>query len=219
MGISTTWTMNADPYPSSSPSNTQGEPLAACGVAPTTPAGKEEIPSPTVSECQNDPGSEEPSWKSVDPRMQTIWWIQAAFLPAILLGISLGLLLLGHFKGWTIVRAVAGSAGVGLLVLLWYYPSWWARRLFARTSYRMGAEVFERQQGIMWQETLAIPLNRLQHVDLTQSPLDRMLGLATLSLYTAGSRSAVHKVSGLPAEQAQMLRKALLTKVSDAQHL
>ena len=54
------------------------------------------------------------------------------------------------------------------------------------------------------------PLNRLQHVDLQRGPLERMYGLASLVLYTAGTSSASISIPGLAAAEAERLRDHLV---------
>lgn len=175
---------------------------AAARANPNRPAPSWSLPEPEDAGC----------WNQVDPRMRILWRLEATIAPLILLLVSLGLLALGQFKGFHVLRNIASATSLALLAIVVAYPPWWARRLFEATRYRLAAETFERRRGVFWQESLAVPLNRLQHVDLEQGPLDRYIGLATLRLYTAGSQRAVHAIDGLSIDQARALRALLLGK-------
>ncbi|OYU46213.1 MAG: hypothetical protein CFE44_03335 [Burkholderiales bacterium PBB4] len=67
--------------------------------------------------------------------------------------------------------------------------------------------------GVWWRNETWIPIARLQHMDVRQGPLDRWWGMATLSLYTAGTHDHVLHLRGLPLAQAQSLRAALLPQL------
>ena len=62
--------------------------------------------------------------------------------------------------------------------------------------------------GIVRTET-TIPRFRLQHVDVSQGPLERRHGVATLTLHVAGS-DAEHELPGLDAAWAAAVREALV---------
>jgi hypothetical protein len=53
---------------------------------------------------------------------------------------------------------------------------------------------------------------RIQHVDIDIGPVDRAFGLASLSLFTAGTVSAVGRIPGLPPDAAETLRETLLAQ-------
>jgi membrane protein YdbS with pleckstrin-like domain len=65
------------------------------------------------------------------------------------------------------------------------------------------------QRGVLWRSRSLLPRVRIQHVDTRSSPLQRWLGLATLIIYTAGTRGADAEIPGLAAEQAERLREEL----------
>ena len=56
----------------------------------------------------------------------------------------------------------------------------------------------------------------MQHIDLNRGPLDRRFGLATLKVYTAGTKLASVSVDGLPEARAAQLRDALVSHDDDA---
>ncbi len=62
--------------------------------------------------------------------------------------------------------------------------------------------------GIMFHRVMVVPYGRMQYVDVTMGPLERMLGLSTIHLHTA-SPSTNALINGLPADEAARLREQL----------
>ena len=62
--------------------------------------------------------------------------------------------------------------------------------------------------GIMFRRVMVVPYGRMQYVDVTMGPLERMLGLSTIHLHTA-SPGTNALLNGLPAAEAGRLREQL----------
>jgi membrane protein YdbS with pleckstrin-like domain len=58
----------------------------------------------------------------------------------------------------------------------------------------------------------AVPFNRIQHVETSNTPFDRRYGIATLRLFTAGGSGADLKIDGLGKKAAEKLRVYILEK-------
>ena len=71
--------------------------------------------------------------------------------------------------------------------------------------------------GVWWRTEAWVPIARLQHIDVSQGPLDRRWGMATLTLQTAGTHDHATRIAGLPVARAHALRAALLPQTR-AQH-
>ena len=69
------------------------------------------------------------------------------------------------------------------------------------------------RKGVVWRSVTAVPFNRIQHVETSNTPLDRKYDLATLQLFTAGGSSGDLKIDGLDTEVAENLRIFILGKV------
>ncbi len=73
------------------------------------------------------------------------------------------------------------------------------------------------QHGILTRVYTIAPTGRIQHLDVAQSLIERMLGLGRLVVYTAGTRGADIVIPGLQIGYAQALRDYLKnTSVEDA---
>ena len=72
--------------------------------------------------------------------------------------------------------------------------------------------------GILFVEERAVPVRRMQHVDLLRGPLERLFGLATLVVFTAGNEGSAFRVPGLSLTRAQELRDAIVQARGDGRH-
>lgn len=76
-------------------------------------------------------------------------------------------------------------------------------------GYQLREDDLVFRRGILWQRMVAVPYGRLQLVDITHGPLDRMLGIAQLKLVTAAASTGV-TIPGLPQSAAEQLRDTLI---------
>lgn len=68
------------------------------------------------------------------------------------------------------------------------------------------------QKGLLWRNTTIVPFNRVQHCEVKQGPLQRLLGLSSIKLYTAGGSSSDLSVTGLLHEEAERMRDFIIKK-------
>ncbi|MDG2221848.1 MAG: PH domain-containing protein [Rubripirellula sp.] len=92
------------------------------------------------------------------------------------------------------------------VVLAWMIP----QRRYRHWSYQLGDQVLVVRHGVISRVTVAIPLSRLQHVDLHDGPVTRRFGLSSLEVHTAGTRAASHVIPGLSHQTARELRDQLI---------
>jgi membrane protein YdbS with pleckstrin-like domain len=69
--------------------------------------------------------------------------------------------------------------------------------------------------GVLVREVVAIPLHRVQHVDVTQGPIERAFGLASLAIYTGTGLGVDGLIPGLDLARANRLRDMLVQAVAD----
>lgn len=84
-------------------------------------------------------------------------------------------------------------------------------------AYGVFEHEFVMQKGLIWHKKTALPYTRLQHVSLSQGPLERYFSLHTLKCFSAGSGSAEISLPGLDTQEAEPLRRHLLAKASLSQ--
>jgi membrane protein YdbS with pleckstrin-like domain len=103
----------------------------------------------------------------------------------------------------------------GLFLLIWL--AWrYANARYARTSFALDEAGLRIRRGVFWHSETLVPRSRVQHTDINRGPLDRHFGLATLKVYTAGTKLASVTLDGLPETRAIELRDALIEAADDA---
>lgn len=98
---------------------------------------------------------------------------------------------------------------IGLWAVLVAAPKRWARWGWAWT----GRELHVAQGWLTRSHTI-VPALRVQHIDVTQGPVERMFGVATLVLHTAGTANSEVHLPGISRETAETIRDAIRAKLS-----
>lgn len=177
------------------------------------------------SEDAHDPrvtgeSSPEPSagWQRLDPRKieldRAVGWIVTAVLSA---GWLFGSIIIGlgsddapaWLRAGLLLLWLPFTVAIGLLSYRWPPLE------YRHARYRIDELLIEIESGVVWRTSITVPRSRVQHLDVTQGPLQRRYGLGVLSIYTAGTEHSQVTVPGLGYEVAQTLRDRLLPR--DAQ--
>ncbi|NHX37792.1 PH domain-containing protein [Halolamina sp. R1-12] len=106
-------------------------------------------------------------------------------------------------------RSTAVTAGVGVFLLAAVYGVLKAVLLYRSWEYVVREDSLYLRRGVFTRVRTVVPYVRVQHIDTTRSPLERLLGLSTLVVYTAGSRGADVTIPGLTPERASTLQTRL----------
>lgn len=138
---------------------------------------------------------------ALHPRVRFRWGI-VALLVAVVLGaivtaVDRFLLTVSPVLGAGAALAVLAVAAVYVVFL---YRSW---------GYDLEPDALALERGVLTKVDTAVPYVRIQHVDTRRGPLDRLLGLGQVVVYTAGSRGADVTIPGLEPDQARDLRNRL----------
>jgi membrane protein YdbS with pleckstrin-like domain len=145
----------------------------------------------------------------VDPNTVPVWrW--HGLLTSLLIAVPLAGIAL-HLG-----TAAAGGALLAYFVIaiacVWRLP----RAYYRALEFGVDEHGIAIQRGIIWRSKIALPRIRVQHSDVSQGPLQRRYGVATLKLYTAGSRYTKIELPGLQHEDAIALRDALIARGGDS---
>ena len=136
------------------------------------------------------------------------WLIAAVFLTAV--GIALIIFIPEIRQSWWWVVIVV----IILLLLLPYY--YFQEKGFRHKAYAVRERDVIYQSGWLLQTTKVCPFSRVQNCSIGSGPLERKYGLASLTLYTAGTEGADMRIPGLLHEEAERLRQFILNKVDEA---
>ncbi|MYT30031.1 PH domain-containing protein [Streptomyces sp. SID8354] len=146
-------------------------------------------------------------WRRLSPRTLLVHcgWLGAPLGSLALTALATG----GRITGgaWLTLVAIAAAfavvAGAGLV-------------RWARTDFRVTGESLEVRSGLLTRRVRSVPLHRIRTVDLTASPLHRLLDVTVLRAGTAGSGLGGGELSleALPVAEGERLRAELLARAA-----
>lgn len=83
-----------------------------------------------------------------------------------------------------------------LIIVLFLLIIIWAVMFYNRYLFRIGGDAVYINRGILWKRNVVIPYERIQHTSITRGPIDILLGLHILNLFTAGTGSVGARFGG-----------------------
>ena len=150
-----------------------------------------------VTDAPDDP----PQFRLLDPRVRQLWWTVSAILliVALLIAWGSGRLLDEGWGGLPPLVVLVGGVPLAAALPALRYRRW---------RFALRQQDLWIRRGVLWRNTSVIPYARLQFVDTTQGPLDRLFGLAQLIVHTAAPGTS-GRLPGLDASEAEHLRERL----------
>ncbi|HEY0115932.1 MAG TPA: PH domain-containing protein [Allosphingosinicella sp.] len=112
-------------------------------------------------------------------------------------------------EGYAPAGVVILAGEVLILALIWLMP----RRRYRAWGYSQSEDELVVKHGLLVRKLTVVPFGRVQHIDIAQAPLERMFGLATLVLNTAGTRGAAVRLPGLLHHDAETMRDQIRAKI------
>ena len=129
------------------------------------------------------------------------------WLKALSLFIGLGVLSTIALSGWAL-DAWPVWLGAGTIALIMLIRLLFLRRSLRSWGYAERADDLMVRRGLMIRRLSIVPYGRMQFVDVTAGPLERLFGLATVQLHTAAAASDA-SIPGLAPQEAARLRDRL----------
>lgn len=99
------------------------------------------------------------------------------------------------------------AAPIAALIALFVFGL--PKRRYAALGFALGSDRLRVVRGVMFHADTIVPFGRVQHLDVHQGPLERLFGLATLILHTAGTHGASVSLPGLPRDEAIVMREEI----------
>jgi membrane protein YdbS with pleckstrin-like domain len=137
----------------------------------------------------------------LDSRVRIVW-LGGALLAALVAGTAAGAadrftLELGLWVGPAVF---AVFAVLGVSYALARYRVW---------RFDIEADAVTLERGVITRVSSVVPFVRVQHVDTQRGPVERLAGLSSVVVYTAGSRGADVTIPGLTPERADAMQAEL----------
>ena len=160
----------------------------------TEPSARPAGPAPTGA-------LPEAAWRRPDRRLLQV-------RRALVLALVTGPGVLGCLALLLLLGRLEAVAGLVLLAALTGLLLQAVRRSFEAWGYLEREDDLLVRRGVLVRRTSVVPYGRMQYVDVTAGPLDRRMGLATVTLHTAAAATDA-SVPGLRAPEAARLRDRL----------
>jgi hypothetical protein len=149
----------------------------------------------------------EPAWRAPSPRLLTMRRVQVG-ASSVAAAAVLFAVLVSSTVTWS-VGAAAAVLVAGAVAQIFV-----ARRVRA-WGYAEREDDLLVKRGVLFSRLSVIPYGRMQFVDVTAGPVERLFGLATVRMHTAAAASDA-RIPGLESDEAARVRDRL-TELGEAQ--
>jgi membrane protein YdbS with pleckstrin-like domain len=107
--------------------------------------------------------------------------------------------------GWAVQGALPIAIGLFALISTAVAPP----RIWQRLRYRLHPALLQVLRGWLFHIDTIVPFVRVQHIDVTRGPWDKLFGTATLVVHTAGTHNSIVTLPGLSPERAGEIRELI----------
>lgn len=146
---------------------------------------------------------EDTAWSRVSSRLATMRRMLLIAVTAVITVLATGVAV--DSEAYPPIVPVAGALGVGLL-------GWrWIGRNQRAWGYTERDDDLLVRRGVAFRQLIVVPYGRMQFVDVTDGPLQRRFGLATVQLHTAAAKTDA-RIPGLAPAEAARLRDRLAAR-------
>jgi membrane protein YdbS with pleckstrin-like domain len=200
----------------SAPSADTGGDVAADGSTPAASADATEPPGDgagdtgSVADASTEREPLDPSEidvsalvgpeRTLEPRVRLAWMLRSAVVAFVLGTVAGAVAVFLDLPVWV---------GPGLFTLLFVLGTVRAHLRYESWSYHVRTDSLFLDRGVLTRVRTVVPYVRIQHVDASRGPVERLFGLATVVVYTAGSRGADVSIPGLTPDRADDLQERL----------
>jgi len=119
-----------------------------------------------------------------EKEQKTMWfigWTVPFFIVLVLLVVFLAVIPPGEAEWLVLLLCLVGWLVVMGLILVWipaYYKS---------LEYLIDSDSIKMKKGVFWKKNVTIPFTKITNLDVTEGPVQRMFGIGTIKVQTAGA--------------------------------
>jgi membrane protein YdbS with pleckstrin-like domain len=139
-------------------------------------------------------------WRSPSPRLLTMRRVEVGVATVAVAVLVFLALRFGSERAAVIGAAIVLAIGLALQVLV--------TRRFRSWGYAERADDLLVRRGVMFTRLSVIPYGRMQFIDVTAGPIERLFRIATVRMHTAAAASDA-RIPGLASDEAARLRDRL----------
>lgn len=180
------------------------------------PNAPQQVPAQSVS-SQPVPAQPvpEPQWVPAASGYLTVRFVHTISALAFPILAGVALYCAGAFFGGLEVLRIVGLVVVAVFGL---WGLWWILTTPRRTralGYALESNHLMARRGIVFRSMSSMPYGRIQYVDVDSGPLERMCGVARLTVRTAGTTTGTMVLFGIPLNVAEELRADLVRRADE----
>lgn len=135
-------------------------------------------------------------WRGISHGYLTLRRLEVVVV-SVAAAIVLAVVLNGVYRLTAVAALVGGVAGLVIV-----------QRRFVAWGYAERADDLIVKRGVLFARLSVVPYGRMQFIDVTASPFERIFGIATVRMHTAAAASDA-RIPGLVASEAARLRDRL----------
>lgn len=143
----------------------------------------------------------EPAYKYALQAQAALFWV-----PLFLAALALDRLVLVETPLAGIVPLVIGLIGLSSITVA-------PERIYRRLGYAIDDRLLRTVRGWLFHTDTVVPFVRVQHIDVTRGPIDKLFGTASLVVHTAGTHNSVVTLPGLRPERAAEIRDTIRSEI------
>jgi hypothetical protein len=102
----------------------------------------------------------------------------------------------------------------GFVLVAFIFRFWNNYKLLQSLGYAVREKDIIYKRGFIFNKTTVIPFNRVQHASISRGIWDKLLGISSLNIFTAGGGASDISIPGLEPEMAVQLKEAIAVKIS-----
>jgi len=139
----------------------------------------------------------EPAYRSALRVHAAIFWI-----PAFIGALVADRFLLAETPIGGLAPVLAAAIGLSAVIIA---PD----RIYRRLGYAIDGRILRTVRGWLFHTDTIVPFVRVQHIDVTRGPVEKLFGIASLVVHTAGTHNSIVTLPGLSPSRAAEIREAI----------
>ena len=172
-------------------------------------------PQPVSSQPVSAQAVPEPQWVPAASGYLTVRFVHTISALALPILAGVAVYCAGAFFGGPEALRIVGLVVVAVFGL---WGLWWILTTPRRTralGYALESNHLMARRGIVFRSMSSMPYGRIQYVDVDSGPLERMCGVARLTVRTAGTTTGTMVLFGIPLNVAEELRADLVRRADE----
>ena len=155
----------------------------------------------TVTAIPADLQPVEPSYRNALRARAAMFWV-----PLFIAALVVNFVALADTRFSGALPAIIGLIGLSGITIA---PD----RIYRRLGYAIDGRLLRTVRGWLFHIDTIVPFVRVQDIDVTPGPFDKMFGPATLLFHTAGTHNSIVTLPGLAPGRAAEIREAIRSEI------